>query len=127
MKLGDAWQLIVGVKDVEASLPFYLKLGFQIVGRDKQPYPWVQPTEGCILLLLSQDGNEYGGVTYFADDMAKRAEHFRELGLPIEHSNFQVGDWYQAMFRAPGDFGVNLIGFDGGKIYKPDGMPVTKC
>jgi hypothetical protein len=127
MKLGDAWQVIVGVRDVGASLPFYLNLGFQIVGREAKPYPWVQLTDGCSLLLLSQDGNEYAGITYFAADMEQRAEYFRNLGLPIERSAFQVGDWYQAMFRTPGKFGVGLVGFDGKKIHRPDGTPVTKC
>src|SRR4030066_278694 len=66
MKLGEATQLAIGCEDIHQSLAFYQKLGFEKIAGDTLPYPWMQISDGSILLHLNQDGQKYMGLAYFS-------------------------------------------------------------
>ena len=121
MKLGDATQITIGTKDVEASFAFYKRLGFSKIAGDTLPNPWVQISDGTILILLNQDGQSYMGLTYFARDMDKRIVEFEKMGIHFVQKTNKDGKFFQGIFLSPDSFGVSLINFDHSKMYQPKG------
>ena len=41
--------------DLEKSLSFYQKLGFKELYRADVPFPWIQITDGALLIMLRKD------------------------------------------------------------------------
>ncbi|MBI3579604.1 MAG: VOC family protein [Ignavibacteriales bacterium] len=127
MSLGDAWQVTRSVKNLKETLPFYLTLGFQIVGQDVVPYPWAQLTDGFILITLGQDTGEASGLAFFASDMEQRAERLKKDDIKVEKTKMKIGDWYQTVVYDPDNFPIHLIGYDAAKLPKLPGKPISKC
>jgi len=127
MKLGDAVQISIGVPSLEATLPFYEKLGFKKIGQDTKPYPWAQLTDGMIVVLLNQDGMRYSGLLYFAADMADRVAQLEAMGIIFAQKTEQDGKLFQAIFFDPNRLGVGLVNADASQHYKPDGNSFSRC
>jgi predicted lactoylglutathione lyase len=127
MKLGDAVQISIGVPDLEATLPFYEKLGFKKVAQAAQPYPWAQLSDGVIVVLLNQDGRRYSGLLYFAADMAARVADLEQAGVAFAQKIEQNGQLFQAIFLDPDGFAVGMVNADASGHYKPDGRSFSEC
>jgi predicted lactoylglutathione lyase len=112
LKLGSFAQITRGVKNLEESLLFYEQLGFKVLGKNTQPYPWAQITDGMITIVLGQDGNDYVGLTYFDSNMSERVEKLSEEQIEIHETPYQMEGVYQKMLRDPNDFWLCLIGHD---------------
>lgn len=112
MKLGTFVQITRGVKDLETAIPFYEALGFTLIGKNEQPYPWAQLSDGRVTFVLGVDGNEYTGLTYFAPDMKDRAEALESEGITLHNAPYQIGDIYQKMISDPEGFWISLIEYD---------------
>jgi hypothetical protein len=70
------------VKDVNASLVFWKKLGYQSTAVMKEPYPYVIISDGLMLVGLHQaDHFNYPAVTYFGINTQKRIQQLKEKGL----------------------------------------------
>jgi len=83
MKLGKATQISIGTSDIQKSFAFYQKLGFQKIAGDTLPYPWIQISDGSILLHLNQDGQKYMGLAYFSKEMDKKVNDLEKMGIKI--------------------------------------------
>jgi len=122
MKLGDATQITIGVNDVHLSFRFYEKLGFKKIAGDTLPYPWMQISDGSTLILLSQDGMKYMGLTYFSKDMNKKVAELKKIGIMITRRTSNDEKVYTDIFLSPDSFGVGLIHYDPSNMYQPKGM-----
>jgi len=70
------------VKDVNASLAFWKKLGYRSTAVMKEPYPYVIITDGLMLVGLHQtDHFNYPAITYFGINTQKRLQQLKEKGL----------------------------------------------
>ena len=70
------------VKDVNASLAFWKKLGFTVKGEMKQPYPIAILSDGLMIISLHQtDHFNYPAITYFGLNTAKRIQQLKDKGL----------------------------------------------
>ncbi len=71
------------VKDLELTIAFWKKLGFQAIVRHANPYPWAILTDGTSVLGCHQSTHFSGvGITYFAKDMRDKIAALQETGLP---------------------------------------------
>lgn len=120
LKLGEATQISIGCSDIQISFEFYQKLGFQKIAGDTVPYPWMQISDGSILLHLNQDGQEYMGFSYFSKEMDKKVNDLEKMGIKFALKNKmkEASFW---IFLTPDSLGVNLIHYDPTGIYQPDG------
>src|SRR5215213_2041760 len=64
-KLGDTTAITIATPDLEASLQFYQQLGFSETMRDTFPFPWIQITDGALLIMLRKDKDPYIALTYY--------------------------------------------------------------
>jgi catechol 2,3-dioxygenase-like lactoylglutathione lyase family enzyme len=82
-KLGDITALTITTTDLEVSLGFYQKLGFSEVMRDTFPFPWIQITDGALLIMLRKDKEPYIALTYYPKAAAPIVAELEEQGIPL--------------------------------------------
>ena len=127
MKLGKVAQINIGVSDLQHSLAFYEKLGYENIEASDDPYPWARLTDGQNLILLNQDGNQYIGLVYFSRDATRRVSNLEKAGIEIVQRREQEGQIMMAIFVGPGGLVVGLINHDPEGMPQPSGHPATKC
>ena len=71
------------VKDLEASILFWEKLGFKALSKFSSPYPWAIISDGLAVVGLHQTSNfKDPTITFFAKDMKEKIENLKTAGLP---------------------------------------------
>ena len=118
-KLGGVSQITIGTSNLEASLPFYAKLGFEVIARDTQPNPWAHVSDGGILILLNEDGQSHMGLTYFSTDMPQKVAALKAEGVNFVEEMEQGGKPFMATLETPDGFYVTLINHDASGMYQP--------
>ncbi len=70
------------VADLNASLPFWKKIGFTVKYQVNEPYPHAILSDGLMIIGLHQTSNfNYPAITYFGLNTLKRIEHLKSKGL----------------------------------------------
>jgi len=70
------------VTDLNTSISFWKKIGFELKSQMSQPYPWAILTDGLMTIGLHQTKNfNYPAITYFGLNTAKRIEQLKGQGL----------------------------------------------
>jgi glyoxalase/bleomycin resistance protein/dioxygenase superfamily protein len=70
------------VIDLENSIAFWKKLGFEVKSNMKQPYPYAILSDGLMLIGLHQTKDfNYPAVTYFGLNTEKRLQQLKENGV----------------------------------------------
>jgi len=114
-------QITISTPDLEASLQHYAKLGFRLVGKSQSPNPWAYITDESLLLLLSQDDQNFFGLTYFLPDVDALLKQLwgREIS-PAAKQEDERGTRF-ALLLSPDDFGIALVRHTGEGIFQPSG------
>ncbi len=84
------------------------------------PYPWMQISDGSILLHLNQDGQKYMGLAYFSKEIDKKVKKLEKMGIKfVMHGKMKESSFW--IFLSPDSLGVNLIHHDPSGMYQPQG------
>jgi len=67
-KLGDVTAITITSTDLDKSFEYWKKLGFEEVLRSDFPFPWIQITDGALLIMLRKDNAPYLALTYYIKD-----------------------------------------------------------
>ncbi len=67
--LGEITAFTITSPDLEKSLAYYQKLGFKELFRADWPFPWIQITDGVLLIMLRADPKPYIALTYYVKDI----------------------------------------------------------
>jgi hypothetical protein len=127
MKLGDAVQIMTSVERLGDELPFFEQLGFRQVSEGTRPHPWVKVSDGVNLVALNQDGQNQRGLTYFAGDMAVRADQLKALGINVVVEQRVKGQPKTYVLKAPSGLPIHLVEQDAAQVHKPTGESFAKC
>lgn len=80
-KLGDVTAITITTPDLEKSLAFYTKLGFKEVARFDFPFPWIQVSDGALLMMLRKDPVAAISLTYYVKDMDRVVKEVEAAGI----------------------------------------------
>lgn len=70
------------VSDLNQSIEYWKKLGFEVKSQMTQPYPWAILSDGLMLIGLHQTKNfTYPAVTYFGLNTEKRVQDLKRKGV----------------------------------------------
>ena len=70
------------VKDLDASVSFWEKIGFAVLSKFASPYPWAIISDGLSTVGLHQSNHfSYPAITFFAADMKDKIENLKTAGL----------------------------------------------
>ncbi len=119
-----AFQLSVSVRDVGIALAFYRLLGFRVVSEGTQPFRWAHVTDEQVLISLAEDGSGVTALTYFVADVETRTLLLTRAGYDVQLRN---DGFLHALVRDPNGVAVWLIGTDPAHVYRPTGLPVSRC
>src|SRR4051794_2340685 len=79
--LGEVSAITITSPDLERSLSYYQKLGFDEVMRMGFPFPWIQITDGALLIMLRKDDQPYIALTWYVKDIDKTVSHIEKSGI----------------------------------------------
>jgi len=72
-KLGDVACVYITTPNLDSSFAVYEKLGFSKTGASDFPVPWMQVSDGSLLIMMRKDATPYIGLTYYVADVDKVA------------------------------------------------------
>lgn len=113
-KLGDVASIYITSSNLDSSLAVYEKLGFAKIGSNEYPAPWMQLSDGSLLLTIRKDNTPYIGLTYYmADPESLVAALEKDSIVFIQKPN--PGDFVKRfLFKAPGGLNIVLSNNPGG-------------
>ncbi|HYG52883.1 MAG TPA: VOC family protein [Flavobacteriales bacterium] len=80
-KLGHVTTITITTPDLDKSFAFYTKLGFNEVGRYDFPFPWIQISDGALLIMLRKDTTPAISLTYYVKDMDSVVTEVENTGI----------------------------------------------
>lgn len=127
--LGEITAFTISTPDLERSFAFYQKLGFTEVMRSDWPFPFIQITDGAILIMLRQDKEPYMALTYYVKDTAPVVNDLEAKGITFIHKPKPTDMVKRYVFSSPDGLKVSIVGVPDG-FTKPAGptmltMPQT--
>lgn len=101
------WQFLelsVPVRDIQASLDFYLGLGFtELHTGDIRRYAYTAVTDGRIAIGLHADELPAPALSFVQADAARWARQLEAAGFRLEFQRLGTDDFHEFALTAPGD------------------------
>jgi [ribosomal protein S5]-alanine N-acetyltransferase len=111
--LGNVTALTITTPDLEKSLAFYERLGFSLVMRDNWPFPWIQVSDGVLLIMLRKDPKPYLALTYYVKDTEPVAKYLAGKGITFDQAPKKEEQLKRYLFHSPDGLNISLVGIDG--------------
>ena len=110
-KLGDVSAITITSPDLDISLKYYQKLGFVEIARNSFPFPWLQISDGAVLIMLRLDKQPYCSLTYYVKNLDTVVGELESLGIifiqkPADHDMIR-----RFVFQSPDSLNISLVTF----------------
>ncbi len=83
-KLGDVTAITIASPDLDVSFQYYQTLGFTKVLESDFPFPFIQITDGALLIMIRKDNNPYIALTYYVKEMDELVADLKATGISIK-------------------------------------------
>src|SRR5215203_3934495 len=110
-KLGDVSAITITSPDLERSLVFYQKLGFKELYRADVPFPWIQISDGALLMMLRQDNTPYIALTYYVKGIDKLVAALEVEGILFTTKPNPTDMIKRCVMKSPDGMNVSLVSF----------------
>ena len=108
-KLGNINAITIATRDPQNSLLFYQKLGFKEVLRADMPFPWIQVSDGQLLIMLRKDDNRVISLTYYVNDIEQKVAELELQGIEFEIKPNAADFIKRYVMRSPDGFNITLV------------------
>ncbi|MFL5751980.1 MAG: VOC family protein [Bacteroidia bacterium] len=108
-KLGDVSAITVTTNDPEASLKFYQSLGFSEIWRNDFPFPWIQISDGALLMMLRKDKEPYISLTYYVKELDKVIAGLEASGISFIQKPGASDMIKRYVFQSPDGLNIALV------------------
>jgi catechol 2,3-dioxygenase-like lactoylglutathione lyase family enzyme len=108
-KLGDVSAITVTTTDLEESLKFYQSLGFSEIWRNDFPFPWIQISDGALLMMLRKDEKPYIALTYYVKELDKVITELEQAGISFIQKPGSSDMIKRYVFQSPDDLNIALV------------------
>jgi catechol 2,3-dioxygenase-like lactoylglutathione lyase family enzyme len=108
-KLGDVAAITIASPDLAKSLAFYQKLGFSEVMRYDFPFPWIQVSDGALLIFLRQEADPFMSVTYYVKNLDKVVNEVREAGIKFKQEPGKNDMIKRYIIETPDKVNISLV------------------
>ncbi len=121
--LGQITAFTISTPSLERSLAFYQMLGYAEVMRADWPFPWIQVSDGVVLIMLREGKEPYMALTYYIKDAAKVVKMLEGRGIQFMEKAKPKDMVKRYLFRSPDGVNISLVGItDGFSQPKGPGM-----
>ena len=115
--LGEINALTIATPDLERSLAFYQRLGLAEVMRAEWPFPWIQVSDGALLIMLRKDPVPYLALTYYVKHIDKVVAALEKKGVAFEVKAKKTDMLKRYLLRSPDGLPITLVSMvDGFKL-----------
>jgi [ribosomal protein S5]-alanine N-acetyltransferase len=121
--LGEITALTIATPDLEESLTFYRKLGFSEVMRADWPFPWIQVSDGVLLIMLRKDAKPYLALSYYVKNIDKVTADLAKKGVEFTQKPKKGDMLKRYLLKSPDGLNISLVSMvEGFKQPKGPGM-----
>lgn len=120
-KLGNVSAITITTPDPEKSLGFYQTLGFKELYRADMPFPWIQITDGALLIMLRKDKTPYIALTYYVKDIDQLVGILENDGITFTTKPNPADMIKRCLMQSPDGMNVSLVSFVDG-FMQPTGQ-----
>lgn len=113
-KLGNITALTITTPDLNVSVAYYQQLGFAEITRADWPFPWVQITDGALLIMLRKDPKPYIALTYYVNNIDELAASLKKEGITYTQKPGKKDALKRYLFQSPDGFTISLVGITEG-------------
>lgn len=117
--LGEVTAITITSPDLEQSLAFYQKLGFSEIMRMDFPFPWIQISDGALLMMIRKDNNPYIALTYYVKNIDNAVKIAEDAGIAFTEKPKPEDIVKRYLFQSPDGFYISLVSI-------PDGFTQPK-
>ncbi len=110
-KLGTISAITITTPDLETSLSFYQKLGFKELYRADFPFPWIQITDGALLIMLRKDKTPYIALTYYVKNIEALTADLESEGIEFTTKPNSGEMIKRYLIKSPDGMNVSLVTF----------------
>ncbi len=123
--LGEITAFTIATPDLEESLAFYKLLGFSEVMRADWPFPWIQVTDGVLLIMLRKDEQPYMALTYYVKDINKVVKGLEKKGIAFMQKPGPKDMIKRYLLQSPDGLNISLVGMIDG-FSQPSGKSMLQ-
>ncbi len=107
--LGEITAFTITSPDLEKSLVYYQQLGFNEVFRADWPFPWIQISDGVVLIMLRLEQKPYIALTYYCRDIAKVVAGLEATGITFAQRPGAADMIQRYLFVSPDGLNISLV------------------
>ncbi len=108
--LGEITAFTIASPDLETSLAFYQKLGFKELFRAEWPFPWIQVTDGAVLIMLRKDPKPYMALTYYTAHIDTIVSALEKKSVKFTQRAKKADTLKRFVFESPDGLIISLVG-----------------
>ncbi len=117
--LGSITAISITTPHFQTSLDFYRMLGFHEVARATWPFPWVQVSDGALLIMLRQDNTPALALTYFTATYSKVIKMLDEQGIELSERSGDTDTVKRCSLLSPDGITIRVVGITDGFSQPP--------
>lgn len=107
--LGTVTAFTIATPDLERSLTYYRQLGFSEVLPAEWPFPWIQISDGVVLIMLRKDVEPYIALTYYTKDAGKTAKDLEAKGISFSQKANPKDMMKRYVFQSPDGVNISIV------------------
>jgi hypothetical protein len=107
--LGNVCSITISSPDLEVSLTYWQRLGFKELSRFDFPFPWIQITDGALLIFLRLDTEPYIGLGYYTHDPDTLASTLEATGIIFAAKPQPEDAIKRYLIKTPEGFNIALV------------------
>jgi predicted lactoylglutathione lyase len=123
--LGEITAFTISTSDLEKSSAWYQKLGFSEVMRSDWPFPFIQVSDGQILIMLRKDTQSYMALTYYAKDVDSVVKMLTAKGIEFIHKPKITDPVKRYVMASPDGLKISIVGVPEGFSQPPGPTMLT--
>ncbi len=107
--LGEITAFTITTPALDQSLAYYQQLGFRELFRADWPFPWIQITDGVLLIMLRTDPIPYIALTYYVKDIAGVVADLDKKGIAFTYRAKDADPVKRFVFQSPDGLTISLV------------------
>ncbi len=127
MKLGYAFEIAITTENLDQSVKFYERLGYQKLDDVSSAAADTLLTDGLIRVRLRQGSTWSACLIYYAESVKEKAEQLEKLGVKIDEKSDPGVEMPKLSFTDPNGLEVNLVQLEQSRLVLLPGEPVSKA
>jgi catechol 2,3-dioxygenase-like lactoylglutathione lyase family enzyme len=124
-KLGNVSAITITTPDLERSYNYWKELGFSEVMRADFPFPWIQISDGALLIMLRKDNEPYIALTYYVKDINNVVADLESNNISFVQKPKDSDLVKKYVLKTPDGFNISLVNVMEGFVQPPGPTMLT--